>query len=77
MHNVDPYQAFFLEPQLPRHRRYEVLRAWFVERLPAKTIAARFGMSHLSVQSQIRDFKKAFEQGESMKFFVESTPGPA
>jgi len=76
MTSAEPYQAFFLEPVLPRHRRYELLRAWFVEQLPARQIAGRFGLSELTVRSQIRDFKRACEAGEPPDFFVELAPGP-
>ena len=76
MKNVDTYVEFFINPNLPRHRCYEVLRAWFIEKLEAKKIAERFGMSYLTVQSQIRDFKAAFERGEAMNFFIDSRSGP-
>ena len=72
----EPYAQFFLEPKLPRHRRYETLRAWFADGLPAKPIAERFGLSPFSVQSQVRDFKEAYDRGEPMAFFVELSPGP-
>ncbi|MBM3335014.1 sigma-70 region 4 domain-containing protein [Candidatus Sumerlaeota bacterium] len=76
MTNAEPYQGFFLAPVLPRHRRYEMLRARFVEGLPAREIAARFAVSELTVRSQIRDFKRACEAGAPMEFFVELSPGP-
>ena len=34
---------FFLEPATPRQRQYEALRAYFVEQLPVKEVATRFG----------------------------------
>src|SRR5271167_1248563 len=34
---------FFLHPALDWQRRYEALRASFVDRLPAQAVAARFG----------------------------------
>ena len=70
------YRDFFLHPELPRHRRYEMLRAWFVEDLPAQTIADRFGISVHSVRSQVRDFKRDWKTGTPMAFFLELTPGP-
>jgi len=73
---TEPYQAFFLKPVLPRHRRYELVRARFVEHLPAKEIAARFGVSELTVRSQVRDFKRACDAGAPPEFFVELLPGP-
>ena len=38
-----PDSRFFTHPRLDWQRRYEALRASFVERLPAKVIAERFG----------------------------------
>jgi transposase len=38
-------QNFFLHPQHDWQRRYEALRASFVERLPARVVAERFGYS--------------------------------
>jgi hypothetical protein len=41
---TDPAR-FFLAPDNPRHRQYEALRAFFVERLPSHQVARRFGYS--------------------------------
>ena len=73
---TEPYRAFFINPTLPRHRRYEVLRAWFVEALPAQTISERFGISVQSVRSQVRDFKRDWKAQTPMAFFLEFTTGP-
>jgi len=72
----DSYEAFFLHPVVPRHRRYEMLRARFVEHLPAKEIAARLDVSPSTVESQIRDFKRAWRAETPMAFFLEPSPGP-
>jgi len=37
--------GFFLEPDHPKQRQYEALRAYFVEHCLAKDVAARFGYS--------------------------------
>src|SRR4051794_4703526 len=50
----DPYCRFFLEPTQPLQRRYEVLRAFFVEHRPQADIAAHFGLSVATVQSLVR-----------------------
>ena len=76
MKKLEPYQAFFGRPALPRHRRYEMLRAWFVEGVAAGEIAARFGVSEQTVRSQVRDFKRACDAGTPPDFFVEPAPGP-
>ena len=38
-----PDVRFFAHPSHPWQRRYEALRACFVDRLPARAVAARFG----------------------------------
>ena len=38
-----PGRRFFLDPQLTFHRRYEALRAFFVEDRPLAEVAAKFG----------------------------------
>ncbi|HEO72127.1 MAG TPA: hypothetical protein ENN80_12770 [Candidatus Hydrogenedentes bacterium] len=73
---TNPYQDFFVNPQCPRHARYEMLRARFVDGLPVKAIAQHFGTTFHAVQSRIRDFKAQVDKGEVAPFFRESKPGP-
>src|SRR6266540_3022301 len=40
---------YFTDPQGPARRRYEALRAYFVEEMPAAEVADRFGYSTASV----------------------------
>jgi len=72
----DPYRAFFENPQIPRHRRYEMLRAKFVEGLTAKQIAERFDVRYHSVRTHIRDFKQGIDKAQPMEFFLQPQPGP-
>ena len=71
-----PYQNFFLDPRSPRQKRYEILRARFVDQLPVKTIAKKFKSKFNSVQSCIRDFKKNFDKEQEEGFFIPSKTGP-
>jgi len=48
---------FFLNPNDPMHRRYEILRAFHYEGLTAKEVARRFSVSPLTVYSLSRDYK--------------------
>lgn len=41
-----PDASYFLHPTHPWQRRYEALRASFVDRLPGKVVAERFGYTH-------------------------------
>lgn len=68
-----PPAAFFANPIHARHRRYEVLRAFFLERLTAQQIAERFGYSVGSVYSITRDFRSLDDPAE----FFFRTPRPA
>ena len=48
---------FFLQPNDMLHRRYEALRAFFVERRPLKEIAQQSGYSYNTLRSVIGDFR--------------------
>jgi len=76
MQTVQSYRDFFMQPALPRHRTYEILRARFVEELPVKEIARRFASTPQTVQTFIRDFRRACDRGEAPEFFVQKRRGP-
>jgi transposase len=76
MQTVETYRDFFLKPSLPRHRAYEILRARFVDGLPVKEIGRRLGSPPQTVQTVIRDFRRARERGEAPEFFVRKRRGP-
>ncbi len=50
-------QCFFTEPRQTLHRRYEILRAHFVEQRPLQALAEQFGMNYYSVRALVRDFR--------------------
>jgi transposase len=62
----------FTRPTVAAHRRYEALRAYYVEELSAAEIAARFGYTKASVQTLISQYREA-DVGE---LFQVSRPGP-
>lgn len=64
--------SFFLEPEQPKQRQYETLRAYFVENLPAKEVAARFGYTVGAFHVLCHKFRNDPER----KFFVETKRGP-
>ena len=70
-HRADPC-AFFDQPAHPRQRRYEILRAFFVENLSAADVARRFGCSRHAVYSVIRDFRALAAPADF--FFRDSLP---
>jgi hypothetical protein len=63
--------AFFTEPADPTQRRYEALRAYFVEGATAREAAERFGYAPSTLVAAVRDFDL-----DPARFFVERRPGP-
>src|ERR1700733_10212017 len=70
-HPARPGGEFFLHPNSPAHRRYEALRAYLAEGLPAAEAAARFGYTPASLVSAVRDFRAG-----ARDFFTSGRPGP-
>jgi hypothetical protein len=62
---------FFLQPEAPPHRQYEALRAFFVERLPSRDVAQRFGYTPGAFRVLCWQFRH-----ESVDFFRHRRPGP-
>jgi hypothetical protein len=63
--------AFFTAPSDVAQRRYEALRAYFVEDASAAVVAERFGYATSTVVAMVRDFTP-----DPREFFVERRPGP-
>jgi hypothetical protein len=59
----------FLEPSSSTHRRYEALRAFFVEGLPSAEAAARFGYTPGSFRVLVHQFRN----GPDRDFFAPTT----
>jgi hypothetical protein len=62
---------YFGEPAEPAQRRYEALRAYFVDELAASEVAARFGYTPAVVHQMASDLRA----GRAL-FFRDSKPGP-
>lgn len=62
---------YFAEPAEPVQRRYEALRAYFVDELSAAEVAARFGYSPAVVHQMASDLRAG-----RAAFFRDSKPGP-
>ena len=63
--------AYFLEPSEPAQRRYEAMRAYFVDGLTAGEVAERFGYSPASVHQMASELRVG-----SAQYFRSSKPGP-
>lgn len=62
---------YFMQPTEPAQRRYEVLRAYFVEELSAAEAGARFGYSPAVVHQMASELRSG-----RAEFFASSKPGP-
>jgi hypothetical protein len=76
MNNINNPQKickdFFLKPQNPMHKRYEALRAAYVDEIPDEDIAEEYGYTFYSFKSIKRDVKEWDENN----FFKELRRGP-
>ena len=63
-----PCRSFFHEPQSPFHRRYEALRAFFVEGQPPAEIAARYGYKPAAFNVMIRRFRSQIRRAAAPPF---------
>src|SRR5215471_14038191 len=62
---------YFLHPASASQRRYEALRAYFVDGMPAAEVADRFGYSTASVHQMA-----TLLRGGKMSLFTDPKPGP-
>ena len=67
-----PGAEFFTAPAQPNQRRYEALRAYFVERVGVAEAGARAGYTRASMASLLRDFRA----GRVQMFAPPGRPGP-
>ena len=73
---IDPYR-YFLEPSSTAQKRYEALRAFFLEKKTAEEVAERFGYTVSSFYSLTRDFRDFIRNSGSREdmFFMTRSPG--
>ena len=64
--SVRNFSTFFQKPKSPAHRQYEALRMFYVDREPAKAVAARFGYTFFAFNALRRDFAR---EHKASKFF--------
>ena len=62
---------YFTEPASAAQRRYEALRAYFIDEMPAAEVADRFGYSTASVHQMATLLRKG-----RLNLFTETRPGP-
>ena len=67
-------RRFFLEPTQTLHRRYEALRAVFVDQQPQTAVAKRFGYTYATLRRLVSDFRAQCRAGQAPPFsFPHST----
>jgi transposase len=65
----------FTAPSQPNQRRYEALRAYFVEGASAQQIAERLGYTRATIETLVRDFRNG-RLGQPGELFRAPQPGP-
>ena len=53
---IDPYR-YFAHPKSPGQKQYEALRAFYIDNLPARVVADRFGYTVPSFNALKQKFK--------------------
>lgn len=71
MTTVRPGAEYFLQPDRASQRRYEAMRAYFVDGMPASEVAAQFGYSVPSVHQLATLLRSG-----KLVLFAEGRPGP-
>jgi hypothetical protein len=67
-------RRFFLEPDQTSHRRYEALRAIFVDGVPLNEVAERFGYRPTALRSLVSRFRSAQRAGNPPPFSFATAP---
>jgi hypothetical protein len=70
----DPQARFFLAPESPLQRQYEALRAYYVEQLPSRQVARRFGYTPGSFRVLCHQFRH--DLAKRAAFFSATGQGP-
>jgi hypothetical protein len=61
-------RRFFSDPACPAQRQYEALRAVFLDGLPQKEVAGRFGYSFAAFRQLVHEFRAACAAGAPPPF---------
>jgi len=61
-------QNFFRQPAQTLHRRYEALRALFLERRPLLEVAQAFGYGYGTLRNLVADFRAQCQDGSLPPF---------
>jgi Helix-turn-helix domain len=65
-----PYREFFARPAHPYHRRYEALRAVFLDGRSQKEVAEHFGYRYSALRQLVYEFRQqGRDSGDASPFF--------
>jgi Helix-turn-helix domain len=67
-----PYREFFARPAQPYHRRYEALRAVFLDGRSQREVAEHFGYRYSTLRQLVYEFRR--HGGEGSPFFESRRP---
>jgi transposase len=65
------YADYFLKPEEAIQRRYEALRAVFVEEEPMHEVAQRFGVGYGTIRNWASEFRRTQDVGQVPLFSVQ------
>jgi hypothetical protein len=71
---MEPKQ-YFMTPQSPEQKKYDALRAYYLDEMPAREVALKFGYSATYFKKIRSDFRQALKQDQN-PFFLHKKPGP-
>ena len=67
-----PYREFFARPTQPYHRRYEALRAVFLDGRSQKEVADQFGYRYRTLRQLVYEFRRQGRDPSDTSPFFES-----
>ena len=67
-----PYREFFARPTHPDHRRYEALRAVFLDGRSQKDVAEHFGYRYSTLRQLVYEFRRQGRDSAEASPFFES-----
>ena len=71
---MEPKQ-YFMTPQSPEQKKYDALRAYYRDAIPAREVAAQFGYTPGYFKKLRSEFRQALKKGQN-PFFPLQKPGP-
>ena len=69
--NGSIYSEYFLKPDQTTQRRYEALRAVFVEEETMQQVAQRFDLSYGTIRNGASDFCRSRDAGQGPPFLLQ------